>query len=1038
MMVSRDVTSNSPQQAGANRCTDFALVVGVDHYPRFRPLSGAVADAVAFHEWLCSPEGGGVDAANARLVVSRPDPLAPLQDEIDEQLMDLVASADAIGGGRRLYFHFSGHGAMSPNESGEDVALLLAKWSRVMVRLALSTDEYRDALGVLGLFDEVAIFLDCCRATADYVVGLPPTFRFAPRTVRCATRTFIAYATEAGHSAFEVRNDHVSQGVFTRSLLAILRRASHGIDAAALKREIELEVATRGQQAHIVNGLRDGSIFGTRGVLPRLEVRFATAAGRARLLNGHNVVIAERDVGSEPWLLSLEAGLYKLEHSAGPATLIDHGREDVTRVVVGAQAGSVTLRETTPTQPCAFQVTSEASVRITVYDASGASVMSSEGALRSQLATGLYRLHFERGGVVSERLIDHDGYTDLDDKGPPLLTPAPMNGAVTSNEQLASSARTFSTTDSCPPLGDPPFTSRLFVFIRRHSRNRGPRALPSEPMTIHDLVGRRLTTVCRNTSHLDNELGYIAFSGRVAPGVYRLRAVRSRRDIAITIPPHRAAHVFVADRGSLAMDDLRVSLVPVDQSYDPENRCGRSTETSILALRSPRRDLPRSLRELSPDETDEDLCLGIAIAHLAWKTRDHATFDRVMNRLHIHGAIPDVAILDRAASQASASEPFAALMVPPLFRASLSLALTHPAFGGDVIAPGSPCEQATRAPYSDSIWCTWSARSWDERWIEPTIEALRQRDPHDDITLLARRVRLSPRTVERTIDGLDSTLPLVNGAPVRLEQIRVPGYTIGDVLGRGGQGVVFQATRDTDHHAVAIKVVPLIGRAAQRIRVQRELDLMQRLQHPRLLGVTAHGSLPNDVGLWLEMERCRGSAMDLVAEPDAPMPANQACQVVLGALDGLAFLHANGVVHRDIKPGNLLVRTDGHALIGDLGLGKALLDGGQLTATGSVAGTVRFAPPEQLIDFKRATYASDVWSMAATLYFLLTLEFPREEFTDQTELEAALDNPIVPIRERSPQLPERLAQCIDRALAREIHARPHDGAALSGELRAAL
>ena len=108
------------------RDTDFGLVVGVDHNPRFRSLRGAVADAGRFHEWLCEPDGGGVAPEHARLVVSRPDPAAPLQDEVDDQLLELVTAADAIGGGRRLYFHFSGHGAGSPDESGDDVALLLA------------------------------------------------------------------------------------------------------------------------------------------------------------------------------------------------------------------------------------------------------------------------------------------------------------------------------------------------------------------------------------------------------------------------------------------------------------------------------------------------------------------------------------------------------------------------------------------------------------------------------------------------------------------------------------------------------------------------------------------------------------------------------------------------------------------------------------------------------------------------------------------------------------------------------------------------
>lgn len=309
------------------RETDFGLVVGIDDYPRFRSLRGAIADATRFHAWLCDENGGGVAPRNARLVASRPEPAAPLQDEVDEHLLELVTAADEIGGGRRLYFHFSGHGAGSADESGEDVALLLAKWSRSLARLALSTDQYRGVLGGMGLFEEIVVTLDCCRTLALRAVGLPPTITLRPRTRRCATRTFIAYATEAGSSAFETPDQGTWQGVFTRCLLAILRRAPHGITAADLKRELEYEVKTSGQQAHVDNGLRADSLFGRHGVLPELAITFAEARGRVCLRDGRRAVIATREVSPEPWVLPLAPGLYKLEDEHGRSTQFDHGGE---------------------------------------------------------------------------------------------------------------------------------------------------------------------------------------------------------------------------------------------------------------------------------------------------------------------------------------------------------------------------------------------------------------------------------------------------------------------------------------------------------------------------------------------------------------------------------------------------------------------------------------------------------------------------------------------------------------------------------------
>ncbi len=314
------------------RTVDFGLVVGVDHYPQYQSLHGAVADATAFHRWLCHEDGGGVAAQRARLIVSQLNPAAPLQTEVDENLLEIVKAADAKGGGRRLYFHFSGHGASSPDESCEDVALLLAKWSRCLARLALSTNEYRGVLDGMGLFEEIVVTLDCCRTAAVRVVGLPPTITLEPESKKCPTRTFIAYATEARRSAFETYDHGAWQGVFTRTLLTILQRSPHGITAAELKRTLESEVAERGQHAHVINGLLDDSTFGRRGVLPKLVVVFRHARGRVRLRNGSRTIIGERDVGPEPWKLDLPAGLYKLEDEVGRWTMIDHGSEAIKHV----------------------------------------------------------------------------------------------------------------------------------------------------------------------------------------------------------------------------------------------------------------------------------------------------------------------------------------------------------------------------------------------------------------------------------------------------------------------------------------------------------------------------------------------------------------------------------------------------------------------------------------------------------------------------------------------------------------------------------
>jgi len=89
----------------------FALVVGIDHYPRFRSLKGARKDAEDFHAWLIDPDGGGVPAANVELVLSKEDPVRPIHDDIDDALEKILFfKARGGGGNKRLYLYFSGHG----------------------------------------------------------------------------------------------------------------------------------------------------------------------------------------------------------------------------------------------------------------------------------------------------------------------------------------------------------------------------------------------------------------------------------------------------------------------------------------------------------------------------------------------------------------------------------------------------------------------------------------------------------------------------------------------------------------------------------------------------------------------------------------------------------------------------------------------------------------------------------------------------------------------------------------------------------------
>jgi hypothetical protein len=327
MAVSKDADGNADVLMPPRREHDFALVVGVEDYPRFRSLNGAINDAKRFHDWVCSEDGGGVDPANGRLITSIANPAAPVQYQIDGELVKLMEAADKVGGGRRLYFYFSGHGATDEGRPQDNVALMLAQWERTL-RVALSSAAYSSKLSCVGLFEEIVVFLDCCRNTTEGSIGLPPMFDFKSSAAPCSTRMFVAYATEAGHSAFENRSNGEWQGVFTRCLLAILRGAPMGIEAAALKDRLEGEVpeSLPGQQAHVRNELRSGAKFGRRGVVPQLRITFRRVGTRVKLFDGSLNLIAEHEATPEPWVLSLQAGLYLLE-DASSSKPISHRQE---------------------------------------------------------------------------------------------------------------------------------------------------------------------------------------------------------------------------------------------------------------------------------------------------------------------------------------------------------------------------------------------------------------------------------------------------------------------------------------------------------------------------------------------------------------------------------------------------------------------------------------------------------------------------------------------------------------------------------------
>ena len=272
----------------------------------------------------------------------------------------------------------------------------------------------------------------------------------------------------------------------------------------------------------------------------------------------------------------------------------------------------------------------------------------------------------------------------------------------------------------------------------------------------------------------------------------------------------------------------------------------------------------------------------------------------------------------------------------------------------------------------------------------------------------------------------------------------VAPYQIVDLLGRGGMGTVHRARRLADGKMVALKV--MIAKVAvdehARDMFLREIEITKQLDHPNIVHLLDHGAKGNL--FFFVMDLCpKGSLQNLLKERRRPLSPEEAVPLTLDALDGIAFAHKRGIVHRDIKPENILLTLAGErtrALIADFGLAKnfelAGLSG--LTATGVAGGTPRFMPREQLLHYRYVNPVSDLWSIGATLYYVLTGKLPREFPAHRDPIEVVLHGGFIPLRDRDPRLPKDLCEVIDRTLSDEPDRRPQSAEELNVQLRSVM
>jgi uncharacterized RDD family membrane protein YckC len=247
----------------------------------------------------------------------------------------------------------------------------------------------------------------------------------------------------------------------------------------------------------------------------------------------------------------------------------------------------------------------------------------------------------------------------------------------------------------------------------------------------------------------------------------------------------------------------------------------------------------------------------------------------------------------------------------------------------------------------------------------------------------------------------------------------IGGYRLLRQLGTGGMGKVYEAEEIATGRRVALK---LIAReyshshdAVERFR--REGRLASRITHPRCVFVLAADEEAGQP--FIVMELMPGTTLKDLVDQRGPLPIHEALLKILDVIEGLQETHRLGVIHRDVKPSNCFLEASGRVKVGDFGLSRSLLVDSTLTQTGAFLGTPLYSSPEQ-IRKDLLDQQTDVYSVAATLYFLLTGQAPFQKSGDAAAILArVVCDPPPPARTLRPEIPKGLDRVLLRGLERQ-------------------
>ncbi len=330
------------------------------------------------------------------------------------------------------------------------------------------------------------------------------------------------------------------------------------------------------------------------------------------------------------------------------------------------------------------------------------------------------------------------------------------------------------------------------------------------------------------------------------------------------------------------------------------------------------------------------------------------------------------------------------------------------------------------------------------RELESSADALARLQPGRSLVLYRRALAMTPdpahsQVLEAKITQFDPQLasPATSQTVVLSRVQSAPPPVAGryrpiSEIGRGAMGVIYRAHDERLGRDVALKELPLhlAGEGDTAERFRREARALARLNHPHIVQV--YDLVEEQGRAWIAMELVEGEDLDRLLRRERTLSPEVTLPLAIDLADALGYAHDSGVVHRDFKPGNVLINTQGAAKVTDFGLAK-MADASQQTRQGTVMGSPAYMSPEQAQGLE-LDQRTDLYSLGVTLYRMLGGQLP---FAGDTAAVIAqvLSRDPPPLGELAPQLPPGLAQLVMDLLAKDREARPASMSVLVERLR---